>query len=417
LRFVPVAETRGLRVYTTFDPEMQKDAYDAVTRTLDQPDGPVGSLVAVDKDGRIRAMVGGRDYQTDKVNLALGNQGGGSGRAPGSTFKPFALAAFVENGYSVKSRFRAPPTTQFPNVYASQGKLWRPANFDKADHGVMSVEEATWDSTNTVYAGIVDEVTPQRLADMANRLGVRAKLDPVYALVLGTEEVSVLDMASAYSTFADRGNHTEPYAIRRIEDTDGNVLFDASSDVTKQQVIAPEVADTVTSVLQGVISKGTGKGAAMRAVAAGKTGTTNDSKDAWFTGYTCNLTASVWMGYEQPQEMKSYKGRSVFGGSFPATIWRDFMNKATQGDGACKFPSADAGKKLLNSNMALSSAGTTVPKSTSSTVPKSSSSTVPGASTTVPGAASTTVAPKPTTTVAKPPPTTAVGAVPVAPPG
>ena len=420
-RFGPGAETRGLRVYTTFDPELQKDAYDSVTKTLDQPDGPVGSLVAVDKDGRIRAMVGGRDYQTDKVNLALGNQGGGSGRAPGSTFKPFALAAFVENGYSVKSRFRAPPTTQFPNVYASQGKLWKPANYDRADHGVLSVEEATWDSTNTVFAGIVDEVTPQRLADMANRLGVRAKLDPVYALVLGTEEVSVLDMASAYSTFADRGSHIEPYVIRRIEDTDGTVLFDASTDVEKQQVISQEIADTVTTVLQGVISKGTGKGAAMRTVAAGKTGTTNDSKDAWFTGYTCNLTASVWMGYEQPQEMKSYKGRSVFGGSFPATIWRDFMNKATQGDAACKFPSADAGKKMLNSGMALSSATTTTPSSTTSstTVPNATPTTVAGP-TTVPTATTAptaTTTPRSTTAVPKAPPPTAVGAAPAAPPG
>jgi penicillin-binding protein 1A len=413
-RFGPGAETRGLRVYTTFDPQLQKDAYDAVNNTLDQPDGPVGSLVAVDKAGRIRAMVGGRDYTADKVNLALGAQGGGSGRAPGSTFKPFALAAFVEDGYSVKSRFRAPPTTQFPNVYASQGRLWKPANFDRADHGVMSVEEATWDSTNTVYAGIVDTITPTRLAEMANRLGVRAKLDPVYALVLGTEEVSVLDMASAYSTFADRGKHIEPYAVRRIEDSDGNVLFDAGSDVQEQQVIEPAVADTVTSVLQGVITQGTGTGAAMRTAAAGKTGTTSDNKDAWFAGYTCNLTASVWMGYEQPQEMKSYKGRSVVGGSFPATIWRDFMNRATKNDPACKYPTTDAGKKLLNSGMSLSSATTTVPtsSSTSTTAPKSTSSTVPGASTTT--SVPATTVPRPATTVPRPA-TTAVGAVPAAP--
>ena len=415
-RFGPGAETRGLRVYTTFDPKLQKYATEAVNKTLDQPDGPVGSLVAVDKDGRIRAMVAGRDYQTDKVNLALGTGGGGSGRAPGSTFKPFALAAFIEDGYSVKSRFRAPPTTQFPNVYASQGKLWKPANYDKGDHGVQSVEEATWNSTNTVYAGIVDAVTPQRLADMANRLGVRAQLDPVYALVLGTEEVSVLDMASAYSTFADRGSHIEPYVIRRIEDTDGTVLFDAATDVERQQVISQEVADTVTTVLQGVLSKGTGTGAAIKTPAAGKTGTTNDAKDAWFTGYTCNLTTSVWMGFEQPQEMKSFKGRSVAGGTFPAAIWKDFMNKATQGDAACKYPATDAGKKLLNSGMALSSATTTVPTSSTST-PSATSST----SSTVPKPTSTTV-PTPTTaapptTVPKAPAPTVVGAAPAGPPG
>ncbi len=359
--------------------------------------------MAVDTDGQIRAMVGGTDYDADKVNLALGTDGGGSGRAPGSTFKPFALAAFVEDGYSVKSRFAAPPTTSFPGVYASEGKLWKPANYDKADHGVPRVEQATWGSTNTVYAGIVDEVRPERLAEMANRLGVRSPLEPVYSLVLGTEEVSVLDMASAYSTFADRGSHVEPYVIRRIEDTDGSVLFDASTDVPRTQVVSQEVADTVTNVLTGVISKGTGRSAAMRTVAAGKTGTTNDAKDAWFTGFTCNLTASVWMGYRQPEEMKSYKGQSVAGGTFPAAIWRDFMNNATKGDPPCKYPATDAGKKILNSGLPLSSATTTVPKSTSST-----SSTVPGgSSTTVPGSSTTTV--KPTTTVA---PTTVAPTVP-----
>ena len=127
----------------------------------------------------------------------------------------------------------------FPNVYGdTPGKLWSPKNYDKADHGVQSVEEATWDSTNTVYAGIVDTITPARLADMATRLGVRAKLEPVYSLVLGVEEVSVLDMASAYSTFADRGKHIEPYVITRIEDADGTVLFDASSEVQAQQDLA-----------------------------------------------------------------------------------------------------------------------------------------------------------------------------------
>lgn len=417
-RLGPGAETRGLRVYTTFDPTLQKYATDAVAGTLDQPDGPVGSLVAVDKDGRIRAMVAGSDYGSDKVNLALGTAGGGSGRSPGSTFKPFALAAFVEDGYSVKSRFRAPPTTQFPNVYASQGVLWKPANYDRADRGVLSVEEATWNSVNTVYAGIVDTVTPQRVADMANRLGVRSKLDPVYALVLGTEEVSVLDMASAYSTFADRGSHIEPYVIRRIEDSEGTVLFDAATDVGRQQVVSQGVADTVTNVLRGVVSTGTGKAAAISADAAGKTGTTNDSKDAWFTGYTCNLTASVWMGYEQPRQMKSYKGRTVAGGTFPAAIWKAFMSRATQGDAPCTYPATDAGKKLLNSGLALSSATTTRPapsgSSTSSTsIPKSTTTSVPGAAAAAP---TTSERKAPIPTVAAPP-VTVVGAVPNAPSG
>jgi len=391
----PGAETRGLRVYTTFDPKLQDYAVTAVNATLDQPDGPVGAMVAVDDQGRIRAMVAGRDYETDKVNLALGTGGGGSGRQPGSTFKPIALAAFVEAGYSVKSPFRSPPVTQFPNVYATPGKLWQPKNFEKEDLGVLTVEQATWKSSNTVYAALAKEIGPAKVAEMGKRLGITAPLAANYSLVLGTTEVSVLDMATVYSTFANRGVLRTPYIVKRIEDASGRVLFDGEAGRAGQQVIPREVADTVTTVLQGVLTKGTATGAALRTLAAGKTGTTQDSKDAWFSGYTCHLTATVWMGYQQPKAMDNFKGRKVTGGSFPATIWRDFMNKATKGQSPCKYPAANAGKNLLNQSL---SAGTTVPgqATTSST---SSTSTVPGAS-------STTTSVRPVPTTARPVPTT-----------
>ncbi len=405
-RFGAGAETQGLRVYTTYDPPMQEAAYEAVTSNLDVADGPVGALVAVDSAGQIRAMVGGTDFTNNKVNFALGRAGGGSGRQPGSTFKPFALAAFIEDGYSVESPFRSPPTTEFPGVFASPGKLWQPKNFAKADLGVLSVEEATWKSSNTVYAGIANVVTPKRIAEMANRLGVTAKLDPRYALVLGTEEVSVLDMASAYSTFADRGRHTKPYVIRRVENSEGEVLYDAATSVKPAQVIDEGVADTVNSVLKGVLTDGTGSSAALRRVAAGKTGTTTDSKDAWFAGYTCRLTAAVWMGYEQPKAMKTFKGREVSGGSFPAKIWRDFMVKATRGDEPCEFPDTDYGRRILNQKLSsqLTTSTTVDPdaeESTTTTDPTSTTTTTTGESTTTtpdrPSTTTTTV--RPTTTV------------------
>jgi penicillin-binding protein 1A len=403
-------------VYITYDPEMQQDAYQAVTGTLSQANGPAGSLVAIDEKGQVRAMVGGTDFAKKKVNLAIGKEGGGSGRQPGSTFKPFALAAFIEDGYSVESAFRAPPTTQFPGVFTEPGKLWSPQNFGKSDLGVLSVEEATWKSSNTVYAGMVNLVTPDRVAEMANRLGVTAELDPQYALVLGTEEVSVLDMASAYSTFADRGRHTPPYVIRRVEDSAGKVLFDAKQDVKSEQVIDEGVADTVNSVLSGVLTKGTGNAASLRVVAAGKTGTTTDSKDAWFAGYTCHLTAAVWMGYEQPKPMKTYRGKEVSGGTVPAAIWKQFMSSATQGDEACQFPDADFGKRVLNQRLSgmRSTSTSSIPRGVTSSTAVTEGAGIT-TSTSTPKNPAVTAAPKPIPSTTVSPPTTSAPATTAAP--
>jgi len=414
-RYGPGAETRGFRVYTTFDPDVQADAVEAVNGYVNQPEGPLGSLVSVDEEGRVVAMVAGRDYASSQVNLALGAEGGGAGRSPGSTFKPLALAAFVEDNFSVESRFEAPPTTQFPGVTDSDGSPWRPANYDRRGRGVQTVEQATWGSTNTVYAGMVDQITPKRLANMAERLGVTAELDPVYSLVLGAEGVSVMDMTSAYSTFARHGVRIDPYLIERIEDSNGDVVFDAAVDVPRRQVIAPDVADTVTSVLTGVIRRGTGTNAAFGSPAAGKTGTTDNAEDAWFAGYTCRLTSVVWIGYEQPRTMTVGGGGQMSGGATPARIWRSFMSQATSGDEPCEYADVDFGEKVLNRNVApsrsqspgtgggSSSSTSSVPGGSSTSVP-SSSTTVPRSSTTVPR--SSTTVPRPSTTAAPAPPTT-----------
>lgn len=413
-RFGPGAETQGLRVYTTFDPELAEAAHDAVYSNLPDPGGPEGSLVAVDDRGRVRAMVAGRDWTTSKVNLALGVEGGGSGRQPGSTFKPFALAAFVEEGYSTESLYRSPPTTQFEGVYTASGELWSPGNFGGANQGVLTVEEATWRSSNTVYAGIVNLITPERLAEMAERLGVTAPLRDDYSLVLGTGEVSVMDMAAAYSTLAAGGQRTDPYVIRRVETASGEVLFDDATDVSSEQVVEREVADTVSSVLSGVPERGTGVGADIGVPAAGKTGTTTDSRDAWYAGYTCRMTAVVWMGYAQPETMVSVNGREVSGGSIPADIWADFMEVATDGDPECEFPETDAGERLVNQSLGSR-------RTTSTTAPTRRTSSTTTTTTEAPVSTTTTAAPTttapPTTTVptttsaptttAPPPPTSA----------
>lgn len=426
-RLGPGAETRGLRVYTTYDPALQKHAQDTLEAQLFRADGPIGSLVSVDRDGQVRAMVAGRDYATQQVNLALGRQGGGSGRPSGSTFKPFALAAFVEKNYSVESVYESPPTTMFPGVNTANGEPWSPRNFDSANQGRLTVEEATWKSSNTVYAGIVNLITPESLVEMANRVGVKSELNPDYSLVLGTGEVSVLDMAAGYSTFAARGQRTEPYFITRIESADGSVLFDAEQDIQPTQVLREEVADTVNSVLSGVVTNGTGTGARIGVTSAGKTGTTNDYYDAWFAGYTCEMTTVVWMGYERPQTIRDAQGMTVTGGSIPATLWKQFMDEATKDHEDCEFPDVDAGTQTVNSRLQRRQSTTTTQPSeqvTTTTEPEREDDAddevdvaqQPTATTTQPPASTTTTtAPPSTTTTTTAPPATTTTAPPVDP--
>jgi penicillin-binding protein 1A len=333
-------------VYLTIDPGAQINAHEAISKNLDQPTDPAASLVSIDENGRIIAMVGGKGYDTSQVNYALGKAGGGSGRAAGSTFKPFALAAFVEQGNSVKSVYTAPKELILPK--ADQGKDWLVKNFEDEDLGTVTVEEGTWHSANTVYAQIMQQVGSKAVAEMATRLGVSAEVSPVNSVVLGTSDVSVLDMATAYSTLANHGVKIPPYLIQRVETHGGKVLFEAGPPA-KTQVVSPEVADTVTNVLRGVISKGTGTKALLKKVAAGKTGTTNDNKDAWFVGYTCHVTTAVWVGYDTPTSMLNiHNVKAVTGGTFPANIWRAFMSKATADESKCTYRNIDAGTNKLN---------------------------------------------------------------------
>ncbi len=389
------AYTKGLRVYLTVDQARQQAAFDAITETLDQPDDPAAALVSIDEVGRIVSIVGGLDFATNQVNYALGKAGGGSGRPPGSTFKPFALAAFVEAGNSVKSVFNAPAEIELPK--GDDGKPWKVGNYEKEDLGTVTAEEATWKSVNTAYVQLMQNVGPQKVADVATRAGITTPLEPVNSLVLGTKEVSVLDLATAYSTFSNHGVRQTPYLIRRVEDPDGKVLF-SQAEPTREQVIAPEVADTVTNVLRGVIDKGTGHNARVsKRAAAGKTGTTDDYKDAWFAGYTCHRTTAVWVGYPQPREMTAVRGNiKVAGGTFPAEIWHSYMAKATDGDASCTYPTTDFGTNKVNPELVAG------PPTTTTVPPPTAPVTPPATCTTPPDG--TAVDPTATTAPAAPPP-------------
>jgi penicillin-binding protein 1A len=346
-------------------------------------------------------MVGGTDFAKSQVNLAVGRDGGGSGRQPGSSFKPFALAEAVKEGYSVRSLFKAPSQIVFP--HANAGRDWKVKNYAGTDEGILDLVDATRVSSNTVYAQLMLDLGADKVVGLAERMGITAALPAVPSLVLGSGEVSVLDMASAYSTFANRGEHVDPVVVTRIERADGTVLVDLTPDRTR--VLEPDQADVVTYCLRQVIQDGTGKGANFGRPAAGKTGTTEDNRDAWFVGYTPKLTAAVWMGYpgkpgERPRYMSSVHGKAVTGGSFPADIWRKFMRAATSGIDTGSFTSPrnlDGGVRL---NKDLQT--TTSTTSTSSTTTSTSSTT----STTAPPSTTAPKPPAPTTTTAKPPPST-----------
>ncbi|MGQ0432236.1 MAG: transglycosylase domain-containing protein [Microthrixaceae bacterium] len=329
----------GLRVVTTLDLDAQAAAERSVAEVLTEPGGVQAALVALDEDGAIRAYVGGRDFNTLQVDLVRGLDGGGSGRQPGSSFKPFVLEAALEKGITLGDRYAAPPSIELP----IGGEIWKVGNYGLEGYGDLSVAEATKSSVNTVYAQLLEAVGPDAVAGAAKRMGIDAELDPVASIALGVEEVSPLDLASAYLTLADDGTRVEPYAIARIEDANGKVLWEPERAEPEAGAIKPELARAVTHALRGVIDGGTGKAAAIGRPAAGKTGTTQDNVDAWFAGYVPGYTAVVWMGYpEASLPMDDVQGRSVTGGSYPAQIWSKFMKAAMEGRKKADFPAPPA---------------------------------------------------------------------------
>jgi penicillin-binding protein 1A len=407
--------TGGLKVYTTLDLDMQKDAYDAVTTTLNQPGDPAGSLVALDDQGQIKAMMGGTDFANNQVNLATGKAGGGSGRQPGSTFKMFALADAVKKGYSIRSVLPAPSKIDIPLDKCPNGnKAW---NVRGGPGGALSLVSATKNSTNTVYAQLMERMTPPDVVTMANDMGVSAELDPLCSLVLGGGVVSVLDMAAGYSTLANRGIAKAPIAVTRVEFPDGRVK---TYTPESKQALTDIQAARVTYALRQVIDGGTGKAASIGRPAAGKTGTTQNNNDAWFVGFTPKLTAAVWMGY--PNELKpmdNVHGIKVQGGTFPAEIWRKFMQAATADLDTGDFQEFDAdligAGEPLDPNYGTSgvissgesSGGTAAPTQTQSTQPQTTTPQTTAAPTTAPATSAPPTTTPPTTAPVTTPATTA----------
>jgi penicillin-binding protein 1A len=402
----------GYRIRTTLDPDLQKQAYRAVYGFLRVGD-PAGALVAIDENGRIVAMVGGRDWKASKVNLAVGKEGGGSGRQAGSTFKPILLAETVREGYSVESSFAGPPSITLPK--ANAGKDWKVGNFEEANYGTrVNLVDATRNSVNTVYAQLAVAIGAENMVDMAGKLGVQADLPEVNSLVLGTAEVSVLDMATVFSTFANRGEYVEPRVILEVKTADGKVVEDRTQRDARR-VLDRDDADIVNFCLQQAVDRGSGTRAQVEGQSLiGKTGTTQDFGDAWFVGATRTLTTAVWMGYPEgnSRKMTSVRGEDVSGGSFPAMIFRRFMTGATRGVEAEAFPEPEGFPgRVLNTRVPYVTSTIAPPttKPTTASTVRSPSSTAPSG--TAPGSTSTTTPPTtaaatepagPTTTKPKP---------------
>ena len=395
----------GLKVRTSLDLRMQQAAFNSVyNQVLVSKNGPAGALISLDNSGAIKAMVGGRNYAESKVNLAVGTEGGGAGRQAGSTMKGVLLAEVVREGYSVLSTFRAP--AQITLRRANNGADWTVNNFGNEDFsgpdgtGTINLIDATKNSVNTVYAQAVVDVTPHNMANLAYTLGL-GQLPAYASIVLGTRDESVMQMAGAYSVFADNGLYNQPHAILEVKDSNGNPK-PLQLQAGRGTGLDKAMTDVITHCLRQVVLGGTGTAAGFRIPVAGKTGTTESNTDAWFVGYTPQpgLITAVWMGYPDKAapmtDIYGVKG-GITGGTLPADIFRRYMSQALVGAAAGNFdePPGFPGKTLGQPVVAQFPTSTTT---TSSTTPgESTTTTVPGqklpSSTLPPAPSSTTTTP------------------------
>jgi penicillin-binding protein 1A len=317
----------GLKVYTSIDLDLQRLAENAIRRWLPDTSDPAASLVAIDpRDGRVLAMVGGRNFHKSQFNLAVQGE-----RQAGSAFKPFVLATALSQGISPQTMFTSKPT-----VINLGDKLWAVHNYENSYLGTIDLNNATTYSDNSVYAQLTAQVGPKNVARMAGRLGVSSHLNDYFAIGLGVNAVNPLEMARAFATFANGGRRIDgsllgdrPRAVIRVVDgkrTDKN-------EPVEKPVLDPGQDAVLTSMLQRVVTIGTGKRAALSdRPAAGKTGTTENYGDAWFVGYTPQLVVAVWVGYPNKlvPMMTEFEGDPVAGGTYPALIWKSFVTKALE---------------------------------------------------------------------------------------
>ncbi len=345
----------GLRVYTTIDIDLQHATEEALERRVlalevrnqykrtratilaeaaksgsrERPQTEYLQAAAVmldPKTGHLLALVGGRDFNESNFNRAVQ-----AARQPGSAFKPFIYAAAMDNGYTPTEMILDTPVS----FRAGNGLEWAPQNYDHKFRGPVTLRQALAQSLNVPAAKLLQKLGTPVVSQYARRLGIRSKLVADLSLSLGTSEVNLLELTSAYGVFANQGVRTSPVYVLKVEDKNGKVLEQAR--VTAEEAISPETALTMTSMLESVLENGTA--ASSRALglsvpAAGKTGTTDDYTDAWFIGYTPDLAAGVWVGFDRKRKI----GPNMTGAAAALPIWVDMVSAATKGKPPVDFP-------------------------------------------------------------------------------
>ncbi|MBN2241675.1 MAG: PBP1A family penicillin-binding protein [Acidobacteria bacterium] len=337
----------GLRVTTTLDIQLQRWAAEAVEKGAGRLDREIGllqtnaaenqtavpqvALAAVDvNSGAVKAVVGGRDYFKSEYNRAVQNN-----RQPGSGFKPFLYYAALDSpGITPATVF----TDKKVTIPVRGAPDWTPDNFGREHAGPMILKRALMNSVNSIAAQLIVELKPAGVIETARKCGISSPLAEVYSIALGTSGASPLEMASAFGVFASGGVRHEPFWIWRVEDAYGRALEEHI--VSGENALNPETVFQLVDMLRGVVDRGTAQ--AIRTMgfslpAAGKTGTSNDYMDAWFTGFTPGLSVSIWTGYDAGKGLRDRNGVGITGGRAAAPIWADFMIKATGGEPAREF--------------------------------------------------------------------------------
>ena len=338
-----VLTAEGLRIFTSLDFQLQVLAEKSLAKGLKllersyphlresgKKDRLEGAIVVIKpQTGEIKAMAGGRDYQKSQFNRVIQAR-----RQPGSIFKPFVyLAALIYGSEDGEIRFTpATLVEDSPFTWSYEGQEWVPENYKEEYYGLVTFRKALEKSLNSATARIASEVGIKKVREIAYRLGLQGPLPLLPSLALGAVEVTPFEIARAFSTLANNGVRTNPLAVKQVMNQRGQVL--EKRDVQVKKVITPRVAYLMNHLLKGVLDRGTGRGVRRRGFyrpAAGKTGTTNDTRDAWFAGYTPDLLAVVWVGFDQQSEL------GLTGAQAALPIWTEFMKKATAGNPVTDF--------------------------------------------------------------------------------